>query len=96
MRGLSSQLRDDLCRVWLGGFLDAMKGELAEDDDTILPEMVEPLIKLAEGSIDNAASYIAEVFVENPELVCGVVYQGGYDLSTAMNAAYGPTEINLN
>ena len=96
MPGLSSQLRADLCMVWTLGFVDCMKGSEAEGEDEIPSDMVEPLIKLAEGCIDRAAPLIAEVFQENPELVCGVVYQGGYDLSTAMNDAYGPTEINLN
>ena len=95
IRGLSSQLRADLCMMWTLGFVDAMKGSEAEAEDEIPSDMVEPLIKLAEGWIDSAASYIAEVYDENPELVCGVVYQGGYVLSTAMDAADGP-EINLN
>ena len=93
---ISEELRADLCRVWSLGFLDAMKGEEVNDEDTIPSSITPHLVKLAEGCIDRAAPLIAEVFQENPELVCGVVYQGGYDLSTAMNDAYGPTEINLN
>ena len=78
------------------GFLDCMKGEEVNDDDAIPSDMAEPLATLAAGCIDNAAGFIAEVIVENPSAVFGTVYQAGYDVCAAMNAAYGPTEINLN
>ena len=93
---ISEGLRADLCQVWALGFLDAMKGEEVNGDDAILSDMAEPLVKLAEGCIDHAASFIAEVFTENPETIYSTVYGAGYDVCAAMNAAYGPTEINLN
>ena len=93
---ISGPLRADLCTAWTVGFLDCMKGENVSDDDTIPSEMVEPLVKLAEGCIDHAASFIAEVFTENPETIYSTVYGAGYDVCAAMNAAYGPIEINLN
>ena len=82
--------------MWALGFVDCMKGELVEDEDTIPSEMVEPLVRLAEGCIDHAASYIAQVFQENPETISKTIYLAGFEVCTAMNAAYGPTEINLN
>ena len=93
---ISGELRDDLCLAWVLGFLDCMKGEEVNDDDAIPSDMAEPLATLAAGCIDNAAGFIAEVIVENPSAVFGTVYQAGYDVCAAMNAAYGPTEINLN
>ena len=93
---ISGPLRADLCKAWTLGFLDCMKGEPANDDDAILSDMAESLVKLSEGCIDNAAPMIAAIFQENPQTVYQAVYQVGYDLCAAMNAAYGPTEINLN
>ena len=93
---ISAPLRADLCRLWSVGFLDAMKGEPVTDDDEIPSDMAEPLVKLAEGCIDGAESFISEVFVENPSTVYQTVYQAGYDVCAAMNAAYSPIEINLN
>ena len=93
---ISEELRADLCRVWSLGFLDAMKGEEVNDEDTIPSSITPHLVKLAEGCIDNAASFIAQVFVENPQAVYQTVYGVGFDVCAAMNAAYGPTEINLN
>ena len=83
-------------QVWTLGFLDAMKGEPVTDDDTIPSEIAPHLVKLAEGCIDKAAPFLAQVFTENPSTVYDVVYGCGFDLCAAMNAAYGPTEINLN
>ena len=93
---LSGQLRADLCMTWTLGFLDAMKGEDVTEDDMILSDMAEPLAKLSQGCIDNAASLIAQVIDENPSTVYQVVYSVGHDLYSALAAAYGPTEINLN
>ena len=93
---LSSPLRTELCQVWALGFVDCMKGGPVTDDDTIPSVMVPHLVKLAEGCIDHAASFIAEVFTENPETIYSTVYGAGYDVCAAMNAAYGPIEINLN
>ena len=43
---------------------------------------------------------IAAIFQENPQTVYqavyGAGYGAGYDVCAAMNAAYGPIEINLN
>ena len=93
---ISEGLRAELCSVWLLGFLDAMKGEEVNDDDQILSGMAQPLAKAAEQCIDNSASMIAAIVQENPETVYRTVYQVGHDLCAAMNAAYGPIEINLN
>ena len=93
---ISGPLRAELCSVWLIGFLDAMKGEAVNGDDEVLSGMAEPLVKAAEQSIDSAASIIAAIVQENPETVYRTVYQVGHDLCAAMNAAYGPIEINLN
>ena len=69
---------------------------LVTDDDT-LPSAIAPhLVKLAAGCIDNAASFIAEVFTENPSTVYKTVYGVGFELCAAMNAAYGPIEVNVN
>ena len=73
-----------------------MKGEHCQDADTIPSDMVEPLVKLAEGCVDSAASFIAQVFTENPSTIYEVVYLAGSEVCATMNAAYGPTEINLN
>ena len=70
-----------------------MKGEEVNDEDTIPSSITPHLVKLAEGCIDNSASFIAEVFTENPETIYSTVYGAGYDVCAA---AYGPTEINLN
>ena len=93
---ISGPLRAALCQVWAVGFLDAMKGEPVTDGDTIPSAMAPPLVQMAEGCVDSAASMIAEIFQENPQTVYGVLYQAGYDVCIAMNAAYGPAEINLN
>ena len=53
-------------RLWLLGFLDAMKGEAVNGDDQILSGMAEPLVVVAEQSIDSAASIIAATVQENP------------------------------
>ena len=61
------------------------------------PQRIAPhLVKLAAGCIDNAASFIAEVFTENPSTVYKTVYGVGFELCAAMNAAYGPIEVNVN
>ena len=93
---ISAPLRADLCRVFALGFLDAIKGEPVSDDDEIPSDVAELLVKLAEGCIDHASSFIAEVFTENPETVYRTIYSVGFDVCAAMNAAYGPAEINLN
>ena len=93
---ISEELRVALCQVWTLGFLDCMKGEPVTDDDSIPSDMTPHLVKLAEGCIDSAASFIAEVFTENPLTIYQTVYGVGFDVCSAMNAAYGPTEINLN
>ena len=93
---ISDGLRADLFKAWALGFVDSMKGEPANDDDMILSDVADSLVKLSEGCIDNAASLIAQVIDENPSTVYQVVYSVGYDLYSALAAAYGPTEINLN
>ena len=93
---ISEGLRAELRSVWLIGFLDAMKGEPVNDDDEILSSMAEPLVTAAETCIDSAAPIIAAMITENPTTVFETVYQVGYDLCAAMNAAYRPIEINLN
>ena len=93
---ISDGLRAELRSVWLIGFLDAMKGEPVHGDDQIPAGMAEPLEKAADQSIDSAAPIIAAIVQENPQAVYRTVYQVGYDLCAAMNAAYGPIEINLN
>ena len=93
---ISEELRADLCRVWALGFLDAMKGEPVTDDDSIPSDMAPHLVKLAQGCIDNAESLTAQVFTENPSTIYQTVYGVGFDVCAAMNAAYGPTEVNLN
>ena len=90
---ISAPLRADLCRVWVLGFLDAMAGFQVNDDDAIPSDIAEALVKLSESSINGAEDFIAQVFLENPKLVYGVVYQDGFDLSTVMD---GATAINLN
>ena len=57
--------------------------------------LAEPLATLAAGCIDRSASFIAEVFDENPVTVYECVYAAGHDFSSALTAAYRP-EINLN
>ena len=93
---ISGPLRADLCRVWVLGFLDAMAGFQVNDDDEIPSDIAEALVKLSESSINGAEDFIAQVFLENPKLVYGVVYQDGFDLSTVIDGAYEPTAINLN
>ena len=93
---ISAPLRADLCQVFALGFLDCMKGEEVNGDDEIPSDVAELLIKLSEGCIDNAASFIAEVFTENPETIYSTVYDAGFEVCAAMNAAYGPRAINLN
>ena len=93
---ISGPLRADLCRVWALGFLDCMKGEEVNDDDEIPSDMAELLVKLSESSINGAEDFIAQVFTENPKMVYSTVYFAGFEVCAAMNAAYGPTEINLN
>ena len=82
--------------MWVLGFVDCMKGEPVNDDDTIPSDMVPHLVTLAEGCIDHAAAFMAQVFTENPKTVYEAVYGSGFGVCAAMNAAYGPTEINLN
>ena len=72
------------------------QGEPVLDGDTLPSSMAPHLVKLAEGCIDNAASFIAEVFAENPPTVYKTVYGVGFELCAAMNAAYGPIEVNVN
>ena len=92
---ISGPLYADLCRLWVRGFMDALKGEPANDDDLILSDVADSLVKLSEGCIDSAASLIAQVIAENPSTVYQTVYGAGFDVCAALNA-YGPTEINLN
>lgn len=97
---ISDELRADLCKVWALGFLDAMAGQPVEDEDVIPANQAAPLAamvkQLAEGCINHAEAVIAELFPENPQAVYDTVYSVGFDLCSAMNAADGPTEINLN
>ena len=81
--------------MWALGFLDCMKGEPVIDDDTIPSSITPHLVKLAEGCIDNAASFIAQVFVENPQTVYQTVYGVGFEVCSAMNAK-AAAELNLN
>ena len=92
---ISSPLRADLCRMWALGFLDCMKGEPVIDDDAIPSELVEPLVTLAEGCIDHAASFIAQVFTENPETIYSTVYGVGFEVCLAINLK-AAAELNRN
>ena len=92
---ISEGLRADLCQVWVLGFLDCMKGEEVNGDDAILSDMAESLVKLSEGCIDSAASFIAQVFVENPQTVYQTVYGVGFEVCLAMNLK-AAAELNRN
>ena len=93
---ISEGLRADLCQVWVLGFLDCMKGEEVNDYDAILSDMSESLVKLSEGCIDSAASFIAQVFVENPpQAVYEIVYGVGFEVCLAMNLT-AAAQLNRN
>ena len=92
---ISDELRADLCKAWVLGFLDAMKGAEVNDDDEILSDMAESLVKLSEGCIDSAASVIAQVFAENPQAVYRLVYGAGFEACLGMNLK-AAAQLNRN
>ena len=92
---ISEGLRADLCKAWVLGFLDAMKGEEVNADDEIGLDVGEYLVKLSKGCIDNAASFIAQAFAENPQAVYGLVYGAGFEACLAINLK-AAAQLNRN
>ena len=92
---ISAPLRADLCKAWVLGFLDAMKGEAVNDDDEIESDMAELLVEMAEGCIDSSTELIAQVFVENPQTVYQTIYSMGFEVSSTMNLK-AAAELNRN
>ena len=66
------------------------------DEDLIPADIAPPIQALAESSIDGSTSLIAGLYRENPTDVYQTIYRVGFDLCAAMNAAYGPIEVNPN
>ena len=92
---ISGELRADLCKAWVLGFLDAMKGAEVNGDDEIMSDMAESLETLAAGCIDHSASVIAQVFAENPQAVYQTVYGVGFEACSTMNLK-AAAQLNRN
>ena len=92
---ISPPLRADLCRVFVLGFLDAMKDADVNEDDEIEEDLAETLVKLAEGCINHSASVIAQLFLENPQTVFQTVYGVGFEACLAMNLK-AAAQLNRN
>ena len=92
---LSAPLQADLGRVWVLGYLDALKGEPVNEDDEILSDFADSLDKLAKGCINHSASLIAQLFVENPQTVFRTVYGVGFEACLAMNLE-ASAQLNRN
>ena len=95
MADLSDDLRADLCRWFLRGFLDFAAGAPVEDDDLIPVEVGAPLIQMAEQCIGFGEPILAELFRENPQQTYEGVYAAGVDCAKFI-AELGPKPICLN
>ena len=68
MAGISDDLRAELGKAFVRGFLDYSAGTPVEDDDEIPSALGLPLIQMAKQCIANAEPILVELFRENPQL----------------------------
>ena len=92
---ISDGLRADLCKAWVLGFLDCMKGEQVNADDAIPLDVAEKLVKLSQGCVDHSASLIAKVMVDSPQAVDQTVYAAGFEACLSMNLK-AEAQLNRN
>ena len=95
MADLSDDLRADLGRVFLLGYLDYSAGCPVEDDDEIPAALGPPLVQMAEQCIAKAEPILAESFRESPQETYNAVYAAGVDVAKALEEL-GPRPICLN
>ena len=96
MASISDDLRAELGRVFLLGFLDASAGTPVEDEDLIPADLAPPLVQMAEAAVDGGEAMIAELYRENPQTVCQTLYSVGWETCQRLDHAFGPAEVNLN
>ena len=92
---ISDDLRAELGKVFLLGYLDHCAGTTVEDDDEIPGAIGLPLIQMAEQCIANAEPILAELSRQNPQLMYETVYAAGADIAKTIEAL-GPQPIYLN
>ena len=76
MAELSRDLRVNLGKVFLLGYLDYSAGTPVEDDDEIPSALGLSLVQMAEQCIAKAEPILADLFRENPQLTYDTVYAG--------------------
>ena len=81
---ISDELKGQLQQVFALGFLDAVKGEEATDDDQITQQFGNQIKVMAEAAIDNAEAAIAPLITENPTEVYRAVYSVGFEAATQL------------
>ena len=92
---ISDDLRADLCRLFLRGFLDYSAGTPVEDDDEIPSALGPPLVQMAKQCIANAEPILAELFRESPQQTYEGVYAAGIECAKLIEEL-GPQPIYLN
>ena len=92
---ISDDLRAELGKVFLLGYLDYSAGTPVEDDDEIPSALGPPLVQMAEQCIAKAEPILADLFRENPQLTYDTVYAAGVDIAKTIEEL-GPRPVYLN
>ena len=95
MAGISDDLRAELGKAFVRGFLDYSAGTPVEDDDEIPSALGLPLIQMAKQCIANAEPILVELFRENPQLTYDTVYEAGASCAEIIEEL-GPRPVYLN
>ena len=95
MATLSDELKVELAKVWLVGFLDHMAGTPVENEDEIRTEDGARLIVLALGCVTDVGELIAAIHQADPARAHRVVYESATQVADYIIQLDGP-EINLN
>ena len=95
MAELSRDLRFNLGKAFLQGFLDYSAQSVVEDTDTIPGGIGLTLIEMADKCIDQAETRLAALFLESPQLTLDTVYAAGADCAKIIEEL-GPRPISLN
>ena len=92
---ISDDLRAELCRWFLRGFLDYAAGAPVEDTDEIPSACGPPLVQMAKQCIAKAEPILAELFRESPQQTYEGVYAAGIDCAKLIEEL-GPRPVCLN
>ena len=95
MTTLSEDLKGDLAKVFLIGFLDQMAGTPVEAEDEIRTEDADRLIVMALGCVTDVGELIAAIHQADPARAHRVVYGSATQVADYIIQLDGP-EINLN